>query len=422
MVSSLAWPVRTGTVLQRVLALPPVSRYYPVKTPKRHAPKVRSTLRNLPMMAHLPRLYPLMRRRLLQPNWRLSLQKRCAHGTSTKTKGSIGEDSCVANGEDHDIDQCPEGMKWYDAGDRGYCIKKELCPHRFYSSDGYVPCSKCNFGTTSTLHGSTQCEAVTAEPDPVDGNDDEAECREGEKWILQDGRGICIKSVPCPIGLYSEDGFTPCSPCGEGKTTNKAGSVECVDRQDSGDHGDNFDGCPPGQFSSTGQKPCELCPKGTPSDSPLGSTKCRACHENQYAPHEGSPYCGFCSPGEVSNTERTKCIASSARDGGNEPTPAPKAGKIFTKSCRSFDTSSGECDGAFTKYYKVGTGEEREEYCAFCTITGPDDKKKTHASQPAAPTILSKLPIKSKKLSAPSTAKRMAMMTTSSVAVVLSCR
>jgi hypothetical protein len=103
--------------------------------------------------------------------------------------------------------------------------------------------------------------------------------------------------------------------------------------------------------------------------------KCRACHENQYAPKSGSPYCGFCPHGQVSNKDRTRCIDSPSS--GNEPTPAPKAGKIFTKNCRVFDDKSSECDGAFTKYSKVGTGEQREEDCAFCTITGSKGKKTT---------------------------------------------
>jgi flagellar basal body-associated protein FliL len=78
----------------------------------------------------------------------------------------------------------------------------------------------------------------------------------------------------------------------------------------------------------------------------------------------------------VSNKDRTRCI-DSPTNGGNEPTPAPKAGKIFTKNCRVFDDRSSECDGAFTKYTKVGTGEQREEDCAFCTVTGPKGKKTT---------------------------------------------
>lgn len=72
------------------------------------------------------------------------------------------------------------------------------------------------------------------------------------------------------------------------------------------------------------------------------------------------------------------CINSpDGRNHGNEPTPAPKAGKTFTKSCRVFDDKSSECDGAFTMYSKAGTGEQREEGCAFCTITGPKNKKTT---------------------------------------------
>ena len=126
--------------------------------------------------------------------------KRCAHGTSTKAKGSIGEDSCVTHGEDHDVDKCPEGMKWYNDEGRGYCIVKELCPRMYYSSDGYAPCSKCNFGTTSNLHGSTKCEPVTAESD--DGGDDdgdEAKCREGEKWIYRDEKEFVSRVFPVPL-------------------------------------------------------------------------------------------------------------------------------------------------------------------------------------------------------------------------------
>ena len=78
---------------------------------------------------------------------------RCGHGTTTHAKGAIGEDSCVAKGEGHGVEKCPEGMKWIVDRGNGICIKKELCPRRFYSSDGYVPCSRCEFGTTSKLHG-----------------------------------------------------------------------------------------------------------------------------------------------------------------------------------------------------------------------------------------------------------------------------